>query len=763
MEKIHRSGMEQFTQKTSIAKIFGMAVFITVMLLVVQALGVFISTQKFVTDLSEIHRTQAILARLGEVRQASQVLLDTFERPSENEAGIKSSQEVFQGIFGQVTEKMKDLQASTRGDAELTEYLLKTQEAISQLNQIAMSNYTASRALRTPSGVMTLLARQAQLDAFDFASKARILIQGRADRTFNTLYGRRYEPLIAVGVMGMVFTSVILGGGLSLKRRFLQSIENLVKAATEVSRGNLQFQAPILHPDEIGLLTNVFNHMTDSLRESTVSRKYVEAVIDSMPDALFVIRPEGVIQRVNQVAVHSLGYSMEELLGKPMVELLSGGTNFLAIEAIERVGLLRDKETSLIAKDGAMIPVSVSASIMFDPSTGLRSMISIAKNISEVKEAEERYRSLVEAAGDAIITADSLGVITSFNKGAELSFGYLAVEIIGKPLTTIMPERFKEPHLQGFERFLKTQTPHLIGMGPVELAGRKKDGSEFPVEISLATSQIGRGVFFSAIIRDISERKKNMLELQTGRDRLEVLSHQLEERNVALAVANKELEAFSYSVSHDLRAPLRSVDGFSKALLTTGAEQLDERSKDYLARIRESAQRMGKLIDDLLNLSRLSRKEMHTEAVDLSAMVEKVSAEIQKTDPERKVEWVIQSGAIVDGDANLLYVALENLLGNSWKYTSKHPHARIEFGISEKDGKKIYSVRDDGAGFDMAYADKLFTPFQRLHGIREFPGTGIGLALVKRIIHRHGGEVWAKGETEKGAEFSFTLGESSAA
>lgn len=226
-----------------------------------------------------------------------------------------------------------------------------------------------------------------------------------------------------------------------------------------------------------------------------------------------------------------------------------------------------------------------------------------------------------------------------------------------------------------------------------------------------------------------------------------------------LEEANRELEAFSYSVSHDLRAPLRSIDGFSQMLLEDYADKLDDKGKDYLRRIRAASQRMSQLINDLLTLSRISRADMHFEELNLTAMVEEITAELRQSQPERDVEFIIEPNVKAYGDSHLLRIVLENLLSNAWKFTSKHKSAIIEFGVKEHDGKTVYFVRDDGAGFDMAYVDKLFVPFQRLHEQDEFEGTGIGLATVQRIVHRHGGTVWAEGEVEKGATFYFTLRE----
>lgn len=228
-------------------------------------------------------------------------------------------------------------------------------------------------------------------------------------------------------------------------------------------------------------------------------------------------------------------------------------------------------------------------------------------------------------------------------------------------------------------------------------------------------------------------------------------------RTAELDAVNRELEAFSYSVSHDLRAPLRSIDGFSLALLEDYADQLDDEGRDHLKRVRGATQRMGQLIDDLLKLSRLSRAPMAVASVDLSALARSVAAELQASEPARKVIFDIAPKLEALGDRQLLAIVLENLLGNVWKFTGKHATAHIAFGITEKDGEPAYFVRDDGAGFDMTHVAYLFTPFQRLHNATDFPGTGIGLATVRRVVQRHGGRVWAEGVAEGGATVYFTL------
>jgi signal transduction histidine kinase len=250
--------------------------------------------------------------------------------------------------------------------------------------------------------------------------------------------------------------------------------------------------------------------------------------------------------------------------------------------------------------------------------------------------------------------------------------------------------------------------------------------------------------------REIAERTE-------AEQKVTKLNDELRRRNTDLETTSKELEAFSYSISHDLRAPLRGLNGFSQVLVEDYGDRLGDEGKNLLQRIRAGSQRMGQLIDDLLNLSRVSRGELRHASVDLSRLARSVVEELRASDPQRSVDLRIADDLRVDGDPNLLRVALENLLGNAWKYTAKRPRSTIEFGLSRDNDHSSFFVRDDGVGFDMQYVGKLFTPFQRLHGVDEFPGTGIGLVTVQRIIRRHGGRVWAEAEVNKGATFHFTL------
>ncbi|HKK08220.1 MAG TPA: ATP-binding protein [Gemmatimonadota bacterium] len=311
----------------------------------------------------------------------------------------------------------------------------------------------------------------------------------------------------------------------------------------------------------------------------------------------------------------------------------------------------------------------------------------------------------------------------------------LAIVVVGALLGWLLSRRVTGP---------LAEVAHAAGALAAGDYGRRVDSRRRDELGELAAA-------FNAMARQVADAH-DRLEAEVRERTLE-----LERQTADLEATNEELEAFSYSVSHDLRAPLRAINGFSQALLEDYEDELDEEGRGYLGRVSAAADRMGELIDDLLSLSRVARTELRDESVDLGAMARDVLGELRASHPARTVEVAVDADAGARGDPELLRIALENLLENAWKFTGRRQNARIEFGVGQDGGERIFFVRDNGTGFDMAYADRLFSPFQRLHRAEEFHGTGIGLATVQRVIRRHGGSVWAESEPGRGATFCFTL------
>ncbi len=377
------------------------------------------------------------------------------------------------------------------------------------------------------------------------------------------------------------------------------------------------------------------------------------------------------------------------------------------------------------------------------------------RDITERKQAEEALRqardyldNLLNYANAPIIVWDPAFRITRFNHAFERLTGRKAGEVLGKQLDILFPKQSRERSLTHIYRAVAGERWEVQ-----EIPILHVDGTVRTVLWNSANLYASDGRTVVATIaqgQDITERKE-------AEEEIKILNEILKARAQALEAANTELEAFSYSVSHDLRGPLRSMDGFSLALLEDYGDKLDAQAKDLLQRIRAASQFMAELIDGILTLSRVTRTEIRWQRVNLSELAESIASELQGTQPERQVEFIIKPGVSAYGDATLLRLVVRNLLDNAWKFTGKVSCPRIEFGVARRGSQTVYFVRDNGAGFDMAYADKLFTPFQRLHSEDDFAGTGIGLATLRRIINRHGGRIWGESEVGKGATFYFTL------
>jgi PAS domain S-box-containing protein len=369
-------------------------------------------------------------------------------------------------------------------------------------------------------------------------------------------------------------------------------------------------------------------------------------------------------------------------------------------------------------------------------------------------EAERsRYRELFDSAPVGYIISTPQGVIQQANAAAAALLNESLEFLSGFPMVRLLAKEDRPTFFAHIGR-LTRQVVEKVENWEVVLQPHQRVAFSCAITVNLVRDEMGKPSGLRWLMRDISERKQaeqKVLRLNTE------LEQRVRDRTAELQKANQELEAFSYSVSHDLRAPLRSIAGFSKAVLEEYRDKLDKQAVTYLQHANDASKRMSQLIEDLLAFSRYTRCEMRRQHVDLSALAEGIVTDLLRSDPKRNVEVKIAPGIQVDGDEALLRIAMQNLLDNAWKFTGKKPNARIELGIAEKNGGSAYFVQDNGAGFSMEHARRLFGVFQRLHSTEEFPGTGVGLATVRRIFHRHGGDIWAESEVDKGATFYFTV------
>jgi PAS domain S-box-containing protein len=369
----------------------------------------------------------------------------------------------------------------------------------------------------------------------------------------------------------------------------------------------------------------------------------------------------------------------------------------------------------------------------------------------ELQAAKDYAERLIELASIMVVGLDSEGRVRAFNRTAENVTGYSRPEIEQRNWFDVMAPPHLFPQVRDeFTRLLAGGEPSTFEMPLLTASGDERYivWQNNPI---VENAHIAGTISFGM---DITARRHMEEALRSLNEQLEL---RVEERTAELGAANRELESFAYSVSHDLRAPLRGIDGFTQALVEDYGEKLDERALDYCRRVRKAAGRMGHLIEDLLVLSRITRAEMRIEEADVSAMATDILALLHEREPERAVHTYVQAGLRARGDVGLLRILMENLLDNAWKYTKKTSEPTIEVGARWEGKRQVFFVKDNGAGFDMAYADKLFAPFQRLHSAQDYAGTGIGLATVQRIISRHGGRVTVSAKVNQGATFEFVL------
>ena len=578
-----------------------------------------------------------------------------------------------------------------------------------------------------------------------------------------------YGGLVLTILCGSVLVALAISN--TLQRWITRPVLALAAVAKAVSeRGDYSIRAQKLSGDEMGLLTDAFNQMlgrieeqTEVLRQHEEIRSFLAAIVESSNDAIIGKDLESKVISWNTGAERMFGYAAAEMLGQPITRLQSPDRPEEEASILEEVkrGRTRHYETMRIRKDGRPIKVSLSVSPIKNSHGEIIGVSSIVQDITERKRAERelqesraRSADIIGSAMDAIISVDAGQHITIFNEAAERMFDCPRGEALGQPLDRFIPARFRAAHREHVAVFGRTGITSRAMGNLRPLSGLRANGEEFPIEASISHIDVGGQQTYTVILRDITERKRaeeQILQLNAE------LEQRVEERTAELTAANNELESFTYSVAHDLRAPLRHIDAFSKILSEDCAPSLPAEAQHYLSNIRTSATKMSQLVDDLLNLARVGRQELNRQSTPLSELVDEVLEELKEETAGRKLEWHLQPLPAVECDPGLMKQVFANLLSNAVKYTRPRPVGVIEVGYRKMNGDSAVYVRDNGVGFNMKYADKLFGVFQRFHRAEEFEGTGVGLATVDRIVRKHGGHIWAEAAVDKGATFYFTV------
>jgi PAS domain S-box-containing protein len=573
--------------------------------------------------------------------------------------------------------------------------------------------------------------------------------------------------LVGLGAIGWL---ALMGAWFGSELFYLRRVNTLLRVTRQLAAGDLSARTGLPDgADEINELVRNIDEMAASLERLIAERKQTEqalreseqlyrAVVENVADGI-VINVGDKRAFVNEAFMKIHGLSdASQIVGSPMDRFIVPEDRHLVIQrtlARQRgEPVPRVYEYRILRADGEVrtVQTSVSPIVYLGQAAALaalrdRTEEKLAEQL--LRDSENKFRSVVETATDAVVSADSGGRIVFLNKSAEQTFGYDAQEVMGKPVALLTPARFQSAYHQGFIRDVSSGQGSLLGT-TVEMTGLNRDGTEFPLEISLATWYSNGEPFFTAFIRDITKRKR-------AEETITRLNKDLKKYTEQLQAMNQELEAFSYSVSHDLRTPLRAIDGFSRILIEDFSSSLPAEAQRLLNIVRSNTHQMSTLIDDLLAFARLSRQSFDCTTIDMAALAQAALEELKKGETQQLVPVTIHPLVPAQGNVSLIQQVMINLISNAVKFSRFRAEPRVEIGCFPDRNENTYFVKDNGVGFDMAYADKLFGVFQRLHSVQEFEGTGVGLAIVKRIINRHNGRVWAHAKANEGATFYFTL------
>ncbi|MFV1993171.1 MAG: PAS domain S-box protein [Acidiferrobacterales bacterium] len=570
-------------------------------------------------------------------------------------------------------------------------------------------------------------------------------------------------------IVWLLLELLAVGGSLIFMRSFGQSLgplQTVLKHTEDLSTMDFSL-IQSKSTDELGVLSGSYRRLLNMQRhsnmESSKSKAEFEAVFNSISDGVIYSDTQGKIILVNPAITEMFGYSAQELKDNVTTRLYADPKDYEDQEKQRFRSEAEDNhalyEMQYRRKDQSYFFGKTYYTRVTGNDGKVIGLLEIIRDITQKKQTEETLRQFQQRLGLHFMQTP-LGVIewdldfnvVDWNPAIENIFGYSKQAAIGRHGSFIIPNAAKE-HVNSVWNDLIKNT------GGLNSTNENITKSGVIIHCRWHNTPLvdgtGKVIGVTSLVEDITETLKVEEELKKHQEKLEEL---VDDRTAKLKTVIKELEAFAYSVSHDLRAPLRAIDGFSLALLEDYGEKLDDEGQDYLHRVRNGAGRMALLIDDLLQLSRISRGKLRRETVNISKLARDIVNNLNEQESERKVQFDITTGMRANGDQHLLVILMENLLTNAWKYTRKKTTARVTVGKIVQAGKTIFYVKDNGAGFDMQYAGKLFGAFQRLHSDEDFEGTGIGLATVQRIVHRHGGNVWAEAEVDQGATFYFSLG-----